>query len=310
MEHRSRAPLSHAVAPVTAAACALCLIVFLGISLQGDGAQWEDVSRWGYLPPGAIWEGAYWSLLSSAFVHVEIWHLAFNVYWLWMLGSALERELGAGRFLAFFVASAFVSSAAQLATGDQGIGMSGVVYAMFGFAWVARERMPAFKEVLSEQTITVFLVWLVGCIAATMLGIIAIGNEAHLGGLTFGAAVAAAFVLRWRLPVMIPALALLLALSCIPLFWCPLSSDWAAHQASRAQERGDLPSAIHWYRQSLRLGGDAAWAWYNLAEVYAYRHDKAQYAEALRQMRKVDEKGAREIEARYGATGTAKKPSR
>jgi membrane associated rhomboid family serine protease len=310
MEHRSRHLNDQAMLPVTTVACAICILIFLGITLQGDSAEWADVARWGYLPPSAIWEGAYWSLLSSVFVHVEVWHLAFNVYWLWILGSALERELGAARYLAFFVAAAFVSSAAQFATGDQGIGLSGVIYAMFGFAWLAREHMPAFKEVLSEQTITVFLVWLVGCIVLTMLGIMSIGNEAHLGGLAFGAAVAAVFVLRWRLPVMVPALALLLALSCVPLFWCPLSSEWTAHQASRSQERGDLASAVHWYQESLRLGGDAAWAWYNLAEVYAYQHDRAQYGEALRQLRKVDEKGAREIEARYGSTGTAKKQSR
>ena len=38
--------------------------------------------------------GAYWRLLTSAFLHVEIWHLAINMFSLWVLGPPLERLLG------------------------------------------------------------------------------------------------------------------------------------------------------------------------------------------------------------------------
>ena len=49
-------------------------------------------------------------------------------------GQPTANAIGPWKFLAFFVASALVSSSAQLAfSDDTGIGASGVVYAMFGF---------------------------------------------------------------------------------------------------------------------------------------------------------------------------------
>ncbi len=32
----------------------------------------------------------YWALITSVFVHFALWHVAFNVYWLWVLGSQLR----------------------------------------------------------------------------------------------------------------------------------------------------------------------------------------------------------------------------
>ena len=86
----------------------------------------------------------------------------------------------------------------------------------------------------------------------------------------------------------------------VPLFWFHLSPFWTAEQASRAHQQGDYPTAIYWYHRSLRRGQDPAWAWYNLAEIYGYQKNSPEYARALRQLRKVDEKGAREVEAGYG----------
>lgn len=219
---------------LTPIACALCLLVYVGLAMQGENATWAQASRWGYYPDSVIWQGKPWSLITSVFVHFEIFHIAFNVYWLWILGNCLEEEIGPGRWLLFFLAAAWVSSSLQLLTsGAQGIGMSGVGYALFGFGWIARHRMPAFKAILDERTITVFLLWLVGCMVATAFNIMDIANAAHLAGLAFGAVVAGVFVLRWKLPLSVAGLGLLVGLAVLPLFWCPLSPDWRAIHAAR-----------------------------------------------------------------------------
>src|SRR5262249_30627858 len=153
-----------------------------------------------------------WGLLPGVIVHLAIWHLAFNMYWLWVLGSRLELAIGHVRFLAFFVAAGFVSSSFQLAMSDStGIGASGVVYAIFGFMWAARFHFRDFRDVLDVRTANIFMVWLVACIIVTALDIWNVGNAAHVSGMLFGGVVAGCFVLKRRL--MVVALAVLLIAS-------------------------------------------------------------------------------------------------
>ena len=102
--------------------------IWLGLNAEDDLESWEVVAQYGFLPADAVFNGAWWGLVTSAFVHIEIWHLAFNMFWLWSLGSRLERAIGSWPFLGFCLMSAFVSSSLQLAVSDAtGIGASGVV---------------------------------------------------------------------------------------------------------------------------------------------------------------------------------------
>ena len=104
-----------------------CIGVFVGLASKNDYESWETLAEFGYLPADSIWNGGYWALVSSTFVHFALWHVAFNVYWLWVLGSRFEQAIGSLPFLAFFVVSAIVSSSFQLAVSDStGIGASGV----------------------------------------------------------------------------------------------------------------------------------------------------------------------------------------
>src|SRR4030095_6768732 len=115
---------------VTGLACAACVLVFVGLLQERNPDSWDTLSGYGYYSPIDIWNGKYWSLLTSVFVHRELLHFAFNLYWLWVLGGALEREIGSLRLLPFLALSAVVSSGVEFAVaGTTGIGISGVVYA-------------------------------------------------------------------------------------------------------------------------------------------------------------------------------------
>jgi GlpG protein len=230
---------------LTVLACGLSALAFLGLNLLGENASWNEYAKFGYFPPTDVWEGRPWVLLTSVFVHFEIWHIAFNVYWLWILGNRLEEYMGSLRWLLLFISAAWVSSSLQLlGSGGMGVGMSGVGYALFGFIWVARSKIPSFREALSDQDIKLWLIWTVACIIATEVGLMNIGNAAHVSGLAFGAAVAAIFVLRYRLPLTVPALLLLIVASFVTFWWCPLSPVWNSQQAVAAHEREDYDAAI------------------------------------------------------------------
>ncbi len=255
---------------VTCLACIICIGIFLGLATTTSSNSWDTLSQFGYLPADAIWKGGYWALITSAFVHLELWHVAFNVYWLWVLGSRLERSIGSLPFLGFVLISAFVSSSYQLATSDStGIGASGVVYALFGLMWPTRHRFTLFREVLDSRTVQIFIIWLVGCIAATYLKVLEVGNAAHISGLLFGCAVAGAFFLQFNPKLFLLGLVSIIAFSIIPLFWCPWSVTWLSQKAYQAHALKQYDDAIERYNQIIRLDPRNAWAFQNRS--YAYR---------------------------------------
>ena len=60
--------------------------------------------------PGVA-DGAYWQLLTNAFIHVEVWHIAFNMLAIWILGPSSSWLIGRTRFLALYLLSALAASA-------------------------------------------------------------------------------------------------------------------------------------------------------------------------------------------------------
>src|SRR3981189_1880995 len=90
---------------VTSALFFVCLAVFLGLAAAADRGERALLLPWFYRPAYGVWHGAYWSLVTSAFVHLELWHLLGNLYWLWILGCGVERAIGGARFLGLVLAA-------------------------------------------------------------------------------------------------------------------------------------------------------------------------------------------------------------
>ena len=80
-------------------------------------------------------DGAYWQFITSAFTHVDIWHIAFNMLALWVLGPQLELAIGRTRFLALYLLSAIAGSTMVYwlasETGST-LGASGAVFGLMG----------------------------------------------------------------------------------------------------------------------------------------------------------------------------------
>ena len=154
--------------PVTTIVIAVCVVNFLLVNLVTihAGSVVQDI-----LVPGpvAIWAGAVWGLVTSAFVHVAWWHILFNMWWARDFGHLLEPDLGRRRYVGFILIGAIASSGWQLlTTGATGIGFSGVVYALFGYILARRRSRPTFREFLRSSTIFWLLGWLVFCVVLTI----------------------------------------------------------------------------------------------------------------------------------------------
>jgi membrane associated rhomboid family serine protease len=132
-------------------------------------------------------DGAYWQLLSSAFLHEQIWHIGFNMLALWVLGPQLELAIGRLRFIALYVLSAFAGSALVLwaaPVNSSTLGASGAVFGLMGALLVL-----AFKVGGSYQQI---LMWI--GINAVLTFSFGFSWQGHLGGFLGGLAIAAVLV--------------------------------------------------------------------------------------------------------------------
>ncbi|MEM1113788.1 MAG: rhomboid family intramembrane serine protease [Pseudomonadota bacterium] len=139
----------------------------------------------------------YWRLVTPVFLHFGWLHIVFNSLWLWDLGSRLELLLGRWNLLLLVIVMAVVSNVSQfLATGPSLFGgMSGVVFGLLGFSWVAPLLQPAWRIQPPPMVMALMVGWLLICLFGVIevLGFGAIANGAHVGGLLSGAVLGAAF---------------------------------------------------------------------------------------------------------------------
>ncbi len=97
--------------------------------------------------------------------------------WLFQLGRILESTLSPVAYLAFIVSAAAVGSGCEvLISGTTGIGMSGVVYAMFALMWAGRGLYPAWAAVATRDNLRYFILWGLFCVGATWLHFMNIAN--------------------------------------------------------------------------------------------------------------------------------------
>jgi membrane associated rhomboid family serine protease len=81
-------------------------------------------------------------LLTSAFLHDGLIHIAFNMWFLWVVGNALERGIGRRPYAAIYGASIFAGSFGALVFQPNiaSVGASGALFGLFGALLVLANR--------------------------------------------------------------------------------------------------------------------------------------------------------------------------
>ena len=139
------------------------------------------------MPSAEIRRGELWRLFTSVFLHIDILHLVFNVYWLWLFGTLVEQTFGHAKTLLLLTFFAFGSSSFEFAFDRGGVGLSGIGYGLFGFLWVLSRFDDRFRGAMPSRTIALFVAWFFLCVAATLAHVYEVGNIAHASGAVFGA---------------------------------------------------------------------------------------------------------------------------
>ena len=169
---------------LTYALIAINLLVFAGASGGGrlgtSGPLYEKGALFGPL----VADGEWWRIVSAGFLHAGLLHLAFNMYFLYFLGTLLEPSIGKLRFGIIYVVSLIGGSFGALLLSSQAVtvGASGAVFGSMGAAILAM-RARGIDPMQSGLGITLVL-----NLGITFL-IPGISIGGHLGGLFAGAVV-------------------------------------------------------------------------------------------------------------------------
>jgi len=151
----------------------------------------------------SVRKGQIWRIVTPMFLHGNTMHLAFNMLWIYFLGSALERLHGSlfagllvfvthilGMMLQVMMpgAESLPALLVQLAGSPFAIGASGAVYGLFGFLLIRPLIDPSYPIRMVPMNVALMLGWLVFCMLPMFD--MRIANGAHLGGLLAGMAIA------------------------------------------------------------------------------------------------------------------------
>ncbi|MFT5032787.1 MAG: GlpG protein [Bacteroidia bacterium] len=177
---------------------AIATAVSLDISSLFSYYSIEPV-RQGYLL--SAMPGEYWRLFTPVFLHYGWLHITFNALWLWELGRRIELQHGSLPLLLLTLALGVASNLSQVwyTPGELFGGMSGVIYGYLGYVVVWQRLVPTPAFELPKGIVIFMLAWLFICMAGftEMLGLGAIANAAHVGGLVAGVLLSA-LALFWR----------------------------------------------------------------------------------------------------------------
>jgi membrane associated rhomboid family serine protease len=169
--------------------------VFGGFNAQPGGPPGPLESL--VLVPG---ESGVWTWLSYAFLHdpTSVWHILFNMLFLWVFGPVVEDRLSRVGFLAFYLGGAVVAGLAHAASGGGAvIGASGAVSGVTGAALAlfprARIKTIVFFFIIGAYMIPAW--FFIGLSMARDILPLLLGRSsniaytAHLGGYGYGLAV-------------------------------------------------------------------------------------------------------------------------
>src|ERR1700744_6377328 len=105
-----KAPPAGYIPKITILYVIICIVLFGLINRMANLNSWEALEMCGGTSSIDIWNGHLWGLLPNDFIHVAIWHILFNMYWLVIFGKKIEYEQGPWFFLFLTVTSGIVSS--------------------------------------------------------------------------------------------------------------------------------------------------------------------------------------------------------
>jgi membrane associated rhomboid family serine protease len=184
---------------VTRILVGLNVLVYLITVAQGGGLNapggslfdhWALFGGRGFLNGhlyGGVAGGEWWRLITSAFLHASVLHIAFNMLALWWLGAPVEMVLGRVRFIGLYLVSGLAGAAGALVANPQAltVGASGAIFGLLGAGMILEWQATGS---LAGNYLTLIVINLAISFAVPNISV-----GGHLGGLIGGILATLAF---------------------------------------------------------------------------------------------------------------------
>jgi rhomboid protease GluP len=211
----------------------------------------DHLIQWGADHSFRTTSGQWWRLVTSAFMHAGIIHLAVNMWALFNFGPLTERLFGNFHFFVLYMGCAVISGLASLRfdVNVAVVGASGAIFglfgAMLGFLAFQRKSIP---PTIAKSIATPTLIF-IGYNVAIGLSNKGISNSAHIGGLISGLILGAVMARPLavnrrrpqRLPRMIAGIVMIAAMAAGAIYTMPKFED--AEKIHALAERFDADHA-------------------------------------------------------------------
>jgi len=167
---------------ITYVIIAICVLLFIMMYVFGNGKN--DLIKYGANYDILTRNGEYYRLFTCMFLHIGIWHLACNMYSLYIIGKEIETLFGKWKYLIIYILSGICGSILSLAFSHNSVsaGASGAIFGLLGallyFGYYYRTYL---GNALKSSIIPVIAINLI-------LGFLnsSVDNAAHIGGLVGG----------------------------------------------------------------------------------------------------------------------------
>ncbi|MBV9569246.1 MAG: rhomboid family intramembrane serine protease, partial [Hyphomicrobiales bacterium] len=184
----------------------LCELAFATSPMKGLDTGLQTLLALGALSHPLVTAGQWFRLLSSAFLHLNLLHLAMNGLCLYLAGRVLEPLLGRSWLGVIFLVGALGGSAASLMINPPNllsVGASGAIMALFAAMYMLSFR---FEKVARTQLQSRALGVLVPSLVplGTSIGSGRVDYGAHFGGGVVGVLLGLALVALWPKDEILP----------------------------------------------------------------------------------------------------------
>ena len=156
------------------------------VSIGACGAG-SPILQAGVICANGVAQGEWWRIFTSAFLHLGLLHIAFNMYALYLFGPILEQMYGHIEYFVMYMLCAAGGSVLTILVdpNQSAAGASGAIFGLFGLAFVVTRRHHVATtqqaRALLSQVGTLLVINLVITFAVP-----GISWTGHVGGLVVG----------------------------------------------------------------------------------------------------------------------------
>jgi rhomboid protease GluP len=202
-----------------------CIAVYLAMAIANGSPM--EMSGQIMLHFGANYgpdtlSGQWWRLVTYMFLHAGIWHILFNMWCLWDLGSLCESLYGRWTFAGVYLTTGIAGGLASISWNPRvvSVGASGAIFGLAGALiasfYLGEFSLPKIAIRGTLRSLVVFAVF--NLFFGGVFG--GIDNACHIGGLVSGLALGAAIAKVAPQPEHAPRRIILFGVAAVVLAVC------------------------------------------------------------------------------------------